>query len=105
MLRRVLPCLLLALGLAAQQPSPPTSQPAKKPPAAMRDRLTEKELARLRERARYWTDAALEEEGQLDPQERPILYARLGGLWWNADRNRARRYMEQAFDAIERMPK
>jgi hypothetical protein len=99
MLRRLLWFLFMSAALLAQTaPAASASKSSKDHAVATRspDRATQKEMARWMERARYWTDAALEEEWRLEPDQRTLFHARLAQLWWKADARRASGWLQGA---------
>ena len=102
MLRRALPLFLLVAALSAQQAppaAPSVAKPAAKAPAKL-DKATEKELARWLERARYWTDAALEDDWRLNEGQRALVHARLAEMWWKTDPKRARAWLDASLQHV-----
>lgn len=81
--------MLLALAMAAQQPSAKSASP---------------EAALLLERANLLTSEIQEGASKLDPEQQMILPSRLAEVWAKADAKRAAAWRQEALAAVETTP-
>ena len=88
--------LLCCASLAAQTPSASSLPSSSASKAKAKANLVEAELAL--DGAKRWTQAALEDDSNLQPVERDLLLVRLAASWKDADNAKAQEYFKIALD-------